>query len=91
MNTKSVVKTNRVLKSMLAKITKAKKEGLKSVTVYVTSTKDYKKNSDPFRIASEDLKPSVLEAYKHICCKNTITHCLVDFNTKSVEWIVKLK
>ena len=82
---------NKVLDGILQNISDAKKAGAKSVVVFTTNETHYKQSKDPNGFGSSDLKPKVLEAYKHIFCKFDLNHKLVDINTKSVEWIVKLK
>ena len=88
---KKAVKTtgNKVLDGILKNIADAKKAGAKSVVVFTTNETHYKES--PIGFGSGDLKPKVLEAYKHIFCKYDVTTKLVDPSTKSVEWIVKLK
>lgn len=80
---------NKVLDGILGTIAKAKKDGLKSVVVFTTNDSHYKANDLGF--GSSDLKPKLLEAYKHIFCKYDVITKLVDPSTKAVEWVVRFK
>ena len=82
---------NKVLDAILQNIVDAKKAGSKSVVVFTTNETHYKQSKDPNGFGSSDLKPKVLEAYKNLFCNFDVNHKLVDLNTKSIEWIVKLK
>ena len=82
---------NKVLDAILQNIVDAKKAGAKSVVVFTTNETHYKQSKDPNGFGSSDLKPKVLEAYKNIFCNFDVYNKLVDLNTKSVEWVVKLK
>lgn len=82
---------NKVLDGILQNIADAKKAGAKSVVVFTTNTSHHKANTDAMGFGVNDLKPKVLEAYKHIFCKFDVSTKLVNPNEHAVEWIVKLK
>jgi len=82
---------NKVLDGILQNISDAKKAGAKSVVVFTTNSSHYKANLSVIGFGSTDLKPKVLEAYKHIFCKFDVSTKLVNPNELAVEWIVKLK
>ena len=77
-----------VLKGILAKVEKAKKKGETSVVVYTTKASDHNKSVSGF--GAENLKPEVLNAYKHIFCNFNVSTRLVSMTEKKVEWVVNL-
>ena len=82
---------NKVLDGILQNIADAKKAGAKSAVVFTTNTSHHKANTASMGFGVSDLKPKVLEAYKHIFCKFDVSTKLVDMHEMAVEWIVKLK
>jgi len=82
---------NKELDKMLATIKEATKKGDKSVVVFTTNRSHHKANVSEMSISVHDLKPKLLEAYKHLFCKFDMSTKLVDINEMAVEWIVKLK
>ena len=91
-DTKPVKSTgNKELDKMLATIKEATKKGDKSVVVFTTNRSHHKANVSEMSISVHDLKPKLLEAYKHLFCKFDMITKLVNINEMAVEWIVKLK
>jgi hypothetical protein len=82
---------NKELDKMLATIKEATKKGDKSVVVFTTNRSHHKAKTSEMGISVHDLKPKLLEAYKHLFCKFDMMTKLVDINEMAVEWIVKLK
>lgn len=89
---KKAVKTtgNKVLDGILTKITQAKKDGEKSVSVFTTNRSHHKaKVATTNGLSHEDLKPKVLEAYNHIFRKYNVSTKLISIPDFAIEWIVK--
>jgi hypothetical protein len=82
---------NKELDKMLATIKEATKKGDKSVVVFTTNRSHHKANVSEMSISVHDLKPKLLEAYKHLFCKFDMITKLVNIEEMAVEWIVKLK
>lgn len=82
---------NKELDKMLATIKEATKKGDKSVVVLTTNRSHHKANVSEMGISVHDLKPKLLEAYKHLFCKFDMMTKLVNIEEMAVEWIVKLK
>jgi len=82
---------NKELDKMLATIKEATKKGDKSVVVFTTNRSHHKAKTSEMGFGVYDLKPKLLEAYKHLFCKFDMMTKLVDINEMAVEWIVKLK
>jgi tRNA(Ser,Leu) C12 N-acetylase TAN1 len=82
---------NKELDKMLATIKEATKKGDKSVVVFTTNRSHHKANVSEMSISVHDLKPKLLEAYKHLFCKFDMSTKLVNIEEMAVEWIVKLK
>jgi hypothetical protein len=82
---------NKELDKMLATIKEATKKGDKSVVVFTTNRSHHKAKTSEMGFGVHDLKPKLLEAYKHLFCKFDMMTKLVDINEMAVEWIVKLK
>jgi hypothetical protein len=82
---------NKELDKMLTTIKEATKKGDKSVVVFTTNRSHHKANVSEMSISVHDLKPKLLEAYKHLFCKFDMITKLVNINEMAVEWIVKLK
>ena len=82
---------NEELDKMLATIKEATKKGDKSVVVFTTNRSHHKANVSEMSISVHDLKPKLLEAYKHLFCKFDMITKLVNIEEMAVEWIVKLK
>jgi hypothetical protein len=91
-DTKPVKSTgNKELDKMLVIIKEATKKGDKSVVVFTTNRSHHKANVSEMSISVHDLKPKLLEAYKHLFCKFDMITKLVNIEEMAVEWIVKLK
>ena len=82
---------NKELDKMLALITEATKRGDKKVTVFTTNESHHKASKDPQGFGVEDLKPKLLEAYKHLFCKFDVSTKVIYPREKAVEWIVNIK
>jgi hypothetical protein len=84
--------TNKDLEKMLKLVATAKKEKKSEVVVFKTEEKHYKKKKEgDMGFGSEDLKPKLYEAYKHMLCKFDVRTRIINLDTKEVEWFVKLK
>ena len=83
---------NKELDKMLATMTEAKKTGEKNAVVFTTNRSHYKSNIvDAVGFGSNDLKPKLYEAYKHMLCKHDVITRLVNPEEFAVEWIVRFK
>ena len=80
---------NKELDKMLATLSTAKKSGVKSVVVYTTSKASHKANTGANGFGVSDLKPKLLEAYKHLFCKYDVSTKPVDISEMAIDWIVK--
>lgn len=83
--------TQSELGKMIAKIIVAKQNGEKSVVVYTTSKDSHKANTGGSGFGASDLKPKLLEAYKHLLVNYDLQTRLVSMTDMAVEWIVKIK
>lgn len=81
--------TNKELDKMLATIAEARKTSAKSVLVFTTNREHHKANLGTNGFGAHDLKPKLLEAYKHLSCNFDVTPKMID--KFEVEWHVKLK
>lgn len=79
------------LDKMIAKINEAKQNGEKSVVVYTTSKASHKANTGGSGFGASDLKPKLLEAYKHLLVNYDLQTRLVSIGDMVVEWVVKIK
>lgn len=82
---------NKALDLMLAKIKTATSNGEKSVVVFTTSKEDHKLNTPSGGFGVTDLKPKLVEAYKHLFCQFDLTTKPVSLSELKVEWIVNIK
>jgi hypothetical protein len=89
--TRKVAVKQTELDKMIAKINEAKSNGQKSVVVYTTSKDSHKANTGGSGFGASDLKPKLLEAYKHLLVNYDLETKLVNMNEMAVEWVVKIK
>ena len=67
-------------------------KGKKSVVVFTTERKHYKKNlQSPLGFGVSDLKKKFYDAYKYLLVNHDVKARMLNMSEMQVEWIVELK